>query len=88
MAASRRDGVPSRTAEQEKHTRYPSRDLVAFAVEGCGRLGAEARAWLRMGAAGQPEDVQVFELTRAQRVISVAVQGETARALRASAGLA
>jgi len=87
-AAAKRDGVPSRTAEQEKHTRYPTNSLVAFAVEGCGRLGAEARAWLRMGAGGQPDDVQVYELSRAHRVISAAVQGETARALRTSAGLA
>ena len=78
--------MPSRTAEREKHARYPSNNLVAFAVEGCGRLGAEARNWLRTGASGQPGDVQLQELTRAHRVISAAVQGETARALRASAG--
>ena len=86
-AASRRDGVPSRVAEREKHGRYPGNELVAFAVEGGGRLGAEARGWLRMGASGQPGDVTVAELTRAHRVISAAVQGETARALRAAAGL-
>ena len=87
LAASRRDGAPSRAAEREKHARYPCNNLVAFVVEGCGRLGAEARTWLRTGASGQPGDVQVWELTRAHRVISAAVQGETARALRASAGL-
>lgn len=87
LAAARRDGVPSRRAEKEKHTRYRCNGLVAFAVEGCGRLGGEARGWLRLGASGQPGDRQVFELTRAHRVISAAVQGETAKALRASAGL-
>ena len=87
QAAARRDGVPSRRAEREKHARYPTNQLVAFAVEGCGRLGGEARAWLRRGASGQPDDVQVAELTRAHRIISAAVQGETARALRAAAGL-
>ena len=86
-AASRRDGFPSRTAEQKKHSRYPTPELVAFAVEGCGRLGGEARAWLKKGAYSQLGDVQVAELTRAHRIISAAVQGETARALRAAAGL-
>ena len=86
-AASRRDGVPSRRAEQKKHARYPTRELVAFAVEGCGRLGGEARAWLKRGAYSQLGDLQVAELTRAHRVISAAVQGETARAQRAAAGL-
>ena len=87
LAASRRDGVPSRRAEQKKHARYPTRELVAFAVEGCGRLGGEARAWLKRGAYSQLGDFQVAELTRAHRVVSAAVQGETARALRAAAGL-
>ena len=79
--------MPSRRAEREKHARYPTRQLVAFAVEGCGRLGGEARAWLKAGAHSQPGDLQVAELTRAHRIISAAVQGETSRALRAAAGL-
>ena len=89
LAASRRDGMPSRVAEREKHKRYPGppNRLVPFVVEGCGRLGGEARAWLRMGASGQPVDLLVSELTRAHRVVSAAVQGETARVLRAAAGL-
>ena len=86
-AAAKKDGVPSLRAEREKHSRYPSAQLVAFAVEGCGRLGGEARAWLRRGASGQPADLQVKELSRVHRVVSAAVQGETARALCASAGL-
>ena len=87
LQASKKDGVPSRRAEREKHSRYPTNELVAFAVEGCGRLGGEARAWLKKGAYSQLGDLQVAELTRAHRVISAAVQGETARALRAAAGL-
>jgi len=87
-AAAAKDGLPSPKAEQEKHARYPAPGLVAFAVEGCGRLGGEARSWLRIGASTQPADMQVKELTRARRVISAVVQGQTARALRASAGLA
>ena len=87
LAASKRDGVPSRRAEQQKHARYPTRELVAFAVEGFGRLGGEARGWLKKGAYSQLGDLQVAELTRAHRVVSAAVQGETARALRAAAGL-
>ena len=86
-AAAAKDGVPSSRAEQEKHARYPVPELVAFAAEGCGRLGGEARSWLRIGASRQPADLQVRELTRAHRVISAVVQGQTARALRASAGL-
>ena len=87
LEASKKDGVPSRRAEREKHARYPTNELVAFAVEGCGRLGGEARAWLKAGAYSQLGDVQVSELTRAHRIISAAVQGETARALRAASGL-
>ena len=86
-AAAKKDGVPSTRAEQEKHARYPVSGLVAFAVEGCGRLGGEARSWLRIGAAVQPEDTQVRELTRAHRVISAVVQGQTARAMRLAAVL-
>ena len=86
-AAAKKDGVPSTRAEQEKHARYPVSGLVAFAVEGCGRLGGEARSWLRIGAAVQPEDTQVRELTRAHRVISAVVHGQTSRAMRLAAGL-
>ena len=86
-AAAAKDGLPSTRAEQEKHARYPAPGLVAFVVEGCGRLGGEARSWLRIGASMQPADLQVRELTRAHRVISAVVQGQTARALRVSAGL-
>jgi len=86
-AAAAKDGLPSTRAEQEKHARYPAPGLVAFAVKGCGRLGGEARSWLRIGAAIQPDDMQIKELTRAHRVISAVVQGQTARALRASVGL-
>ena len=85
--AAKKDGAPSRRAEREKHARYPTNQLVAFAVEGCGRLGGEARAWLKAGAYSQLGDMQVSELTRAHRIISAAVQGESARALRAAAGL-
>ena len=87
LKASKKDGLPSRRAEREKHARYPTDQLVAFAVEGCGRLGGEARAWLKAGAHSQLGDIQVSELTRAHRVVSAAVQGETARVLRAAAGL-
>ena len=87
LEASKKDGVPSRRAEREKHARYPTNELVAFAVEGLGRLGGEARAWLKNGAYSQLGDVQVAELTRAHRIISAAVQGETARALRTASGL-
>ena len=87
LSAARRDGMPSRRAEQEKHLRYPVDNLVAFIIEGGGRLGDEARAWLRAGAEYQEAASPHWELTRAHRLLSAAVQGETARALRKSYGL-
>ena len=45
-ACARRDGHAARRAEITKRTRYPSNDLVPFAVETGGRLGNEARAFL------------------------------------------
>lgn len=45
-ACARRDGHAARRAEIAKRTRYPSEDLVPFAVETGGQLGADARAFL------------------------------------------
>ena len=86
-AAARRDGEASRRAERAKHERYPGPRLVAFAVETPGRLGAEARLWLLAQVRALPQDQQAFELTRAYKVISCAVQGATAMQLRKAAGL-
>ena len=80
--AARRDGEASRRGERDKHARYPGDALTAFVVEACGRLGAEARQWLRRLAQGLPEDTRTAELTRAYKVISCAVQTEHAEQLR------
>ena len=57
------------------------------AVETFGRVGAEARQWLRRLTLDLPEDVQTAELTRAYKVISCAVQSELALQLRKASGL-
>ena len=85
--AARRAGEAARRGEREKHERYPGEQLTAFAVETYGRVGAEARQWLKRLTAELPEDVQITELTRAYKVISCAVQAELAEQLRAASGL-
>jgi hypothetical protein len=85
--AARRDGEAARRGEREKHTRYPGDRLVPFVLECGGRLGGEARQWLRCHVAQLPEDTQQQELTRAHKVVSCALQGQVARQLRKAAGL-
>ena len=85
--AARRAGEAARRGEREKHTRYPGEQLTAFAVETYGRVGAEARQWLRKLAAELPDDVRTAEMNRAYKVISCAVQSELALQLRAASGL-
>ena len=85
--ASRRDGEASRRAERDKHARYPGSRLVPFAIECGGRIGGEARQWLREQMSLLPADIRTSELSRAYRLVSCAVQGQIARQLRKSAGL-
>ena len=85
--AARKDGEASRRAEREKHERYPGPRLTPFAVETPGRLGAEARLWLLTQVRALPTEQQSKELMRAYKVVSCAVQAETARQLRRAAGL-
>ena len=85
--AARRAGEAARRAERQKHTRYPGDQLTAFAVETFGRVGVEARQWLRRLTLDLPEDQQTAELTRAYKVISCAVQAELAVQLRKASGL-
>ena len=61
--------------------------MTAFAVETFGRVGTEARQWLRRLTLELPEDEQVTELTRAYKVISCAVQAELAEQLRSASAL-
>ena len=86
-AAARRDGEAARRGEREKHARYPGDRLVPFVLECGGRLGGEARQWLRSHVAQLPEDTRQQELTRAHKVVSCALQGQVARQLRKAAGL-
>ena len=65
----------------------PGDRLVPFSIECGGRLGGEARSWLRAQVRALPDDIQLSELSRAYRIISCAVQGQIARQLRKAAGL-
>ena len=85
--AAKRDGEAARRGEREKHLRYPGDRLVPFVLECGGRLGGEARQWLRSHVAELPEDTQLQEVTRAYKVVSCALQGQIARQLRKAAGL-
>ena len=86
-AASRKDGEAGRRAEREKHERYPGEQLTAFALETHGRIGAEARLWLLREVRQLPVDIQPFELSRAYKVVSCALQTEVVRQLRRAAGV-
>ena len=79
--------MASRRAERVKHERYPGVQLVPFAVEVGGRLGAEARTFLLNETRQLPRDLQAKELSRACRVVSCALQVEVARQLRRAAAL-
>ena len=85
--AAKRDGEAARRGEREKHIRYPGDRLVPFVLESGGRVGAEARQWLKHHIEALPGDVQHTERTRAYKLISCALQGQIARQLRKAAGL-
>ena len=86
--AARRDGEASRRGERTKHERYPGEQLTAFVVELPGRLGGEARDWLKQVVRqNQPADTWTHELTRAYKAVSCTVQSWMARQLRNASGL-
>ena len=85
--AARRAGEAARKREKDKHQRCPRDSLTAFVVEAFGRVGAEARQWLRRLTLELAEDLQTAELTRAYKILSCAVQAEAAKQLRAASGL-
>jgi len=85
--AARKPGEAARRAERTKHERYPGEQLTAFAVELPGRLGAEAKAWLKQQVRRLPSDTQTHELNRAYKALSCSVQSWMARQLRAASGL-
>ena len=78
-ACARRDGHAARRAECTKRTRYPAPDLIPFAVETGGRLGATARSFLmRMAqAAEDPAAERIFMY----RAVSSTLQDGVARQL-------
>ena len=86
-AAARKPGEASRRAERAKHERYPGPELTAFVVELPGRLGGEARLWLRRQVLALPPDLRTAELARAYKVISCTVQSQLALQLRKASGL-
>ena len=82
-ACARRDGHAVRRAECIKRVRYPTQDLVPFAVETGGRLGNAARAFLLRIAEVAKEPVQ--ERVALYRAISSTVQDGVARQLEREA---
>ena len=85
--AARRGGEASRREEREKHARYEGNRLVPFVLETQGRIGAEARLWLKTQILRVPEDEQQKELVRAYKCLSSTLQTQLARQLRSAAGL-
>lgn len=78
-ACARRDGHAARHAECTKRTRYPTADLVPFALETGGRIGNSARAFvIRMAEATERPATERLRLYRA---ISSTLQDGVARQL-------
>ena len=78
-ACARRDGHAARRAEVAKRARHPSCELVPFAVETRGRLGADARASLVRCADASAAPAR--ELQYLYRAVSSVLQDGVARQL-------
>ena len=78
-ACARRDGHFCRRAAVAKRRRYPSNDLVPFALETGGRLGADARVLLARMAAASADPAR--EILYLQRAISSILQDGVSRQL-------
>ena len=78
-ACARRDGHSCRRAAVAKRRRYPSNDLVPFALETGGRLGADARVLLARMAAASADPAR--EILYLQRAISSILQDGVSRQL-------
>ena len=85
--AARRGDEAARRGERCKHDRYPGNALTAFVVEAHGRVGGEARQWIRRMTLALPADEQTKEQARAYQAISCTLQTHLARQLRKAAGL-
>ena len=71
--AAREPGEAARRAERQKHERYPGPELTAFVVELPGRLGGEARQWLKERVQQLSEDMWTHETNRAYMVLICSV---------------
>ena len=79
-ACARRDGHAARRAAITKRSRYPTQDLVPFALETGGRIGVDARALLnRMALAAEDPAAERQYLYRA---VSSVLQDGVARQLQ------
>ena len=78
-ACSRRDGHAARRAAVAKRRKYEDPDLLPFAVETGGRLGADAKALLHAMAAHSQDPVR--ELGYLYRAVSSTLQDGVARQL-------
>ena len=85
--AAERAGEAVRRGERAKHLRYPGPQLTAFVVEVGGRLGGEARQWLRRQVQELPENRWTPQFAYGHKAVSCAVQAHIARQLRAASGL-
>ena len=81
-ACARRDGHACRRAEVTKRSRYPSAELVPFALETGGRLGADARAFLARCAQASLEPGH--EISYLYRAVSSVLQDGVARMLQSA----
>ena len=77
-ACARRDGHAARRAEIAKRSKYAAEDLVPFALETGGRLGADARALVKRLAESADD---ASESLYAYKALSVTLQDGIARQL-------
>ena len=81
-ACARRDGFAARRACIAKRSKYPSRDLIPFAIETGGRLSADARALVKRLAAATEDPTQTA--TSIYKAVSTVLQDGVARQLLAT----
>ena len=83
-ACSRRDGYAARRAAVAKRRKYDDPDLLPFAIETGGRLGADARSLLSAMAARAENPTK--ELSYLYRAVSSLLQDGVARQLEKVTG--
>jgi hypothetical protein len=78
-ACARRDGHAARRAAIHKRSKYLTEDLVPFALETGGRLGADARAFVKRLASHA--DSSTMEAQYAYKALLVTLQDGSAKQL-------